>query len=106
MVQGTPLHWLLSLTPLVYLGRISYSIYLLHLPVSVALASAGLPALFYAPPLHGFLKVAATIGVSALAYRLIEIPGQRLGAALDRRLSDETHDGSAGRSARLSLVRQ
>nr|BFE86336.1 hypothetical protein GCM10020093_089370 [Planobispora longispora] len=73
---------------LVWLGLISYSVYLLHHPLlrlthavlgdartMGAVAQAGLVA--------GF--VAAVLGLSWLTYRYVELPMQRLGRRLARR---------------------
>ena len=65
--------------PLLWLGRISYSVYLWHVPVLVA--AQRLPA--HLP--SGLLLVLAllvTAVVAQVSYRLVERPGIRLGARL------------------------
>lgn len=76
---------ILKCPPFLYLGRVSYSIYLVHIPI-LYVVFHGLT--HYAPGLTGwtFLGVAlplvlmTSIGVASLTYRLIELPGIRLGA--------------------------
>jgi peptidoglycan/LPS O-acetylase OafA/YrhL len=66
----------LSAKGMIYLGKISYSVYLLHFPVIDVLAR------FMSPPSHptSFLvaTLIATTCVSALSHRMIEKPGNRL----------------------------
>lgn len=62
---------LLSLPPLVYLGRISYGIYLWHYPI-LSIASG------YKLPLVGPLTPFVTVAVAALCYRFVEQPFLRL----------------------------
>jgi peptidoglycan/LPS O-acetylase OafA/YrhL len=73
----------LNAAPLIWLGGVFFSFYLLHLPVPAVaerlLPSRGLPL----PPLAGAaLRDATALGLalalSALAYRLVEEPGRRL----------------------------
>jgi len=72
-----------------WLGRISYSLYLLHVIVLVALPHV-VPdvgthgGLFRAAVGVGYLAVA--LGTAWLAYRMVELPGQRLGRWLAARL--------------------
>ncbi|HEY2154528.1 MAG TPA: acyltransferase [Isosphaeraceae bacterium] len=76
--------WLSRPVP-VFLGRISYSLYLYHLLVLLALAN-----LIRAPWPNSYVPLLAfclTIPVSYLAYRLIEEPSIGLGRSLARRLS-------------------
>jgi peptidoglycan/LPS O-acetylase OafA/YrhL len=65
---------LLALAPLVWLGRISYGVYLWHVPVRAMVSNAetglGGPALLIA-------RVVGTVGVAALSYYLIEMPIRR-----------------------------
>lgn len=85
---------LLSRKPLVFLGRVSYSVYLLQfiiilccLPPLVRLANGcGLvnrPALF---ALVLLASVGATVGCSAITYRFVEQPAINLGHRLTRKI--------------------
>ncbi len=71
------------MTFLAYLGRISYSIYLFHMPVN-ALTAIALQAL--GSPIDGWLifslSLLSTIGVSALSFKYIEMPFIRMGKSL------------------------
>lgn len=71
-------------SPLLALGRISYSVYLWHIPVIVLVGAEAsrhgldhLPAWVLLPTVLG-----ATWVVSEISYRLVERPGMRLGASL------------------------
>jgi peptidoglycan/LPS O-acetylase OafA/YrhL len=75
-----------------FLGRISYSLYLLHVVVLMLLARL-VPGLAERP---GGLRVAVGLAFLALAmsvawasYRLVEVPGQRLGQWLSGRLTTQ-----------------
>jgi peptidoglycan/LPS O-acetylase OafA/YrhL len=61
--------WLLTIPPLVAIGRISYGLYLWHNPVSFALSDLGLPAAW-----HGLFAFTITILIAVASYRLIERP--------------------------------
>jgi peptidoglycan/LPS O-acetylase OafA/YrhL len=72
-----------------FLGTISYSLYLLHVLVLMMLAwlvpdLAGRPVPARAVAAVAFLVVA--LGVAALSYRWIEVPGQALGRRIAARL--------------------
>ena len=81
---------LLRLAPLVYLGEISYSVYMIHFPLQVVLhlmTVAGWIALDYANPgvLAAFLLL--TVGAASLSYHFLELPAQRgINRRWDRRL--------------------
>jgi peptidoglycan/LPS O-acetylase OafA/YrhL/lysophospholipase L1-like esterase len=64
----------LSLAPVVALGRISYGVYLLHWPVFLWLTPARVR---WAPwPLFG-LRMAVTLSAAAVMFRLVEMPVRR-----------------------------
>ena len=70
---------------IVWLGTISYSIYLWHLPVVELLPSVGLGADLAAPSWGGYLRLVAwtlafVIPLSVVSYYTIERPFQRAGA--------------------------
>lgn len=75
-----PLGALFSIRPLVYLGAISFSVYLLHFPVQlgIELADQLLPIdLNYASRKFFVAYVLLVIGVGALSHRFLELPMQR-----------------------------
>ncbi len=66
--------WLLDWPPLVWLGRISYSIYLLHAPLLMVWKKAA-PAMGMTATSVAFLAV--LLALSKLTYRLIEVPARQ-----------------------------
>jgi peptidoglycan/LPS O-acetylase OafA/YrhL len=104
VVFGLGLRWRAARVPgwAATLGRISYSIYLLHtVLILVMLAVVGNPSRLgvLAQIGLGVAVVVAVIGLSLLTYRFIEDPFQRWGHALARRL--DTRFGSDAGGARL-----
>jgi peptidoglycan/LPS O-acetylase OafA/YrhL len=81
--------WLFENRLVCHLGKLSYSIYLSHFLV-ITLCQFALVQLLPALPHHqhvlllGLLVLCATVGISQMLHRLIELPGMRLG----RRLAD------------------
>lgn len=81
---------LLASCPLVLLGDISYSLYLVHFPVMVALVTVGAGMLhlpvFGSWPLSAVSLMAATmlssVGLAYISYHWIELPGIKLGNML------------------------
>ncbi|MDO4906162.1 MAG: acyltransferase [Lautropia sp.] len=72
----------LSARPLVYLGKISFSIYLLHMfVIHCVRAWIEIPA-----SAQGWLVVALTMLIASLSYRYIERPGIEAGRVLGNRL--------------------
>jgi peptidoglycan/LPS O-acetylase OafA/YrhL len=72
---------LLQLRPLVFLGEISYSIYLVHFPLQLSFVLFGALAgqqIAYASPLVTALYFTLLVGISYLTYRSIELPCQAL----------------------------
>ncbi len=79
----------LRTTPLQFLGRVSYSIYLVHTPVLMMLS-----ILCYKRMPYGYLLlpyVALSLGVATLFYEAVEKPSIELGRALGKRLSQGEH---------------
>ncbi len=79
MYSGSGLWWarLLRARPLVYVGTVSYMLYLIHLPVFVTLFKVSrrldVPALSGGLPL-AFLSAATALGLAALSWRFFEKP--------------------------------
>jgi peptidoglycan/LPS O-acetylase OafA/YrhL len=74
-----------------WMGRISYSVYLLHPFVLMVLSPAHGPAWAF---LLGLL--AGTLLLAELAYRFVELPGIALGRAVERRWLPSTTQPSSG----------
>jgi peptidoglycan/LPS O-acetylase OafA/YrhL len=83
--------------PLVYLGEISYSLYILHFPATFALA-AGLIATFGVPAIQDYpllfstllvlLTVAIVVPLADLSRRFVERSGERLGRGAVRWINE------------------
>jgi len=73
---------LLRAAPLVWLGRVSFSIYLLHDPMMALLLKllpvGGAIETTLTPVLHRLLIVALVVGAAGVTYRMIEVPGRWL----------------------------
>ncbi len=78
-LEGRGFGRVLGIPPLPWLGRISYSLYLIHLPVFLAVIY-GLPAL--PAGLRVALLVPLSLLVAWLFHRAIEAPAQMLGRVL------------------------
>ncbi len=92
--------WTLSRPALKWLGQVSYSVYLWHMPVLYVVMGrieANVPGLtrgaFLAMALPGTVMV--TLGLSALTYRFVELPGIRFGKTLGGRKSEQPVAGIA-----------
>jgi len=60
--------------PLLWLGRVSYSVYLTHPLVSGVLVYLAVPSVAFMP-----LAIAVTLGLSEMTYRYIELPAMQFG---------------------------
>ncbi len=70
-IRPGPLQRILSFKPLIYVGNISYGLYVYHWPTYLFIDAADLGL---SPPLLLLAKLAATFAVSALSHRFIEQP--------------------------------
>jgi peptidoglycan/LPS O-acetylase OafA/YrhL len=69
--------WILASRPLHYLGRISYSIYLLHLLVLSELYDHG-PVFFRQNDNRVWVECLISLGLAVLSYEFLEAPSRRL----------------------------
>jgi peptidoglycan/LPS O-acetylase OafA/YrhL len=74
---------LFSSSLLVFLGKISFSLYLLHMFVIGFMIDVNIPIRTSLKP---WICLVAAIAIAAVTYRLIERPGLRLGSLLSRHL--------------------
>ncbi|HEX5267255.1 MAG TPA: acyltransferase family protein, partial [Acidimicrobiales bacterium] len=74
VVPSSPVPWLLSRSPLRFLGRISYGMYLYHWPLFLVLDHARTGLL---GPRLLVVRLAATTGASVVSYYLVEQPIRR-----------------------------
>jgi peptidoglycan/LPS O-acetylase OafA/YrhL len=78
---GSTLERLLRIQPLAYLGRISYSLYLWHVPALIAVGAVtanGAPTTVA----RGLLGVAVAVAAACCSYYLVERPARRYGRTL------------------------
>ena len=76
-----PLQRPLSARPLVWLGRVSFSLYLVHFPVVVAFGTMFGPGRWW---LGALVSVPLSLVLAQLMYRWVELPAQRLANATGR----------------------
>ena len=91
--MGRLLRW----RPFVYLGDISYSLYLIHFPLQILFFIAingRFVSLDMSRPLGLFVFLATCIGLAALSHRLLELPAQaRINAWWRARRGGQASDG-------------
>jgi peptidoglycan/LPS O-acetylase OafA/YrhL len=87
-----PLSRLTTIPPSHFLGEISYSFYLLHLPILLAVSSALYPRC-HSVLICATVALAISFGMSKLVFKYIEWPMQRFGKQQAQRVSKE-FDGS------------
>ena len=89
--QAGPASWLLRQRPMVFLGQVSFSLYMLQIPLLDVLSKLWPLPQSQVLGLRGALHLAAyllaLIALSALAYKFIERPGQRFHRVLRRPLA-------------------
>ena len=83
LVPGGWLSRMLHLSPLRFLGRVSYSLYLIHSPILIVMSIAIWGKMPYLYLLLPFLAVALV--AAAVFYRFVELPSITLGKALTAR---------------------
>lgn len=70
--------------PTKYLGNISYSLYLLHLPIGMTVLNL-LGLLHVIPSLATLIAIAVSLAVSWVSYKRIELPAQALARELTKK---------------------
>lgn len=80
--QNGPVRWILKQMPLVFVGEISFSIYLIHLFVLRQVMMLD----FTSPTLKAWISVASVIVCATITYWLIERPGMRVGKIVTQML--------------------
>jgi len=76
-----PLGTLLTLAPVAWLGRISFSLYLIHVPVLIGIISL-MPT---RPLVAGAIGIVASLVVAELFFRFVEGPAHRLARVVGQR---------------------
>ncbi len=77
LVKGGILNRVFSSRALVFLGTISYSIYLLHVPIALLINVPLVPSWLAAAPYRGLAFLVALIVVSTLAFYYVETPARK-----------------------------
>jgi peptidoglycan/LPS O-acetylase OafA/YrhL len=73
-VPGSPIQKVLSVRPLVFLGKISYSLYLWHIPVLAALRVDTASRFAAGGPVRKVVALALAVFAACLSYYLVELP--------------------------------
>lgn len=89
--QQTLFTRMLASRPLVYLGQISFSLYLLH-TFAIHLVNGLLVSPAIPPAVRGWSALMLAIIASGISYRLVEDPGIRVGKLLGRKVRGRGHE--------------
>lgn len=108
-----PLSRLMATTPMQWLGRLSYSIYLTHLfLVAYAVPRLSLTVSQFLPDAValreaavGVIYIAWVLALSAVTWRFIELPGQRLAARIAARIGQSQTLSSKYSRSQLEMTR-
>ncbi|GAA4488856.1 MULTISPECIES: acyltransferase family protein [Gluconacetobacter] len=97
----------------IWMGELSYSVYLLHLPILLLLfdlmqGHVGLRPLLSDPDVTQTVlalgTICVTLAVSSVTYHLVELPLHNLGRLLASRLPDRARPQTAGRGGEVALA--
>ena len=78
LLSKGPIHWLLELRPFVWLGDISYSVYLSHTVLLNWFVMLSMEDSQNASIFNIFAYIAIVLIFSTMCYQLVEVPGRRL----------------------------
>lgn len=103
-LNAGPLQRALLKAPVLFLGRTSYSLYLIHFPVLFTVTGlfASQGSIILAIALMG--GIAISVGLAAALYHAVELPSQRLSRSVNKRNSsgDTAMIAAPGTSAQIS----
>jgi peptidoglycan/LPS O-acetylase OafA/YrhL len=86
LTMGTPeIRRILNHPTLVWLGRVSYSLYLVHLPILYVVTALGVPP----PWITTAIVAAASLGAAEIGARWVELPAMQLGRRLAARMASQ-----------------
>jgi len=87
IIQSFVLQRILTLSPVAFLGHISYSLYLIHFPL--ALGILRLTAGNISDGCFILMSLLISVGAAVVVYRLFEVPSIRLSHAINRSTSGQ-----------------